>query len=88
MSDGLAELALAPIESTSAAEALRDRLGDLVVAADGGEQVHHVVRHLFRHLVPLAGAGHGVELAAKLAQPMRLEHRLVGRRRAVEGHAG
>ena len=70
-----------------AAEALGDRLGDLVVAADGGEQVHDVVGHFLGHLVPLAGAGHGVELAAEVAQPMHLEHRPVGRRRAVEGHA-
>jgi len=61
--------------------------GDLVVAADRGEQVDDVVRHFRSNLIPLAGLGHHIQLAAEVAQPMDLEHRPIGRRRAVEGHA-
>jgi hypothetical protein len=66
------------------AKPLADCRGDLVVAADRGKEVGDIVRHLRGHLVP---PRQRVELVAEIFEPVHRQHRVVGRRRAVECNA-
>src|SRR5204863_522167 len=66
-----------------AAKARLDRADDLVVAADRGEEVRDIVRHLLCHLAPFALARHRVELVAEVFEPLHPEDREIGRGRAV-----
>jgi GT2 family glycosyltransferase len=51
-------------------EPVFDGNGDVLVGADRGEQRNDIVGDLGGHLGPLAGLGHGVELAPEVAQPV------------------
>src|SRR5262245_25095460 len=67
-----------------AAKAFADARNDFVVAADGGEGVHHVVRYGFGHFLPLADAGELVESFAELSPAVRFQDAEVRRRGTVE----
>ncbi len=71
-----------------AAEPLEHLAGDVVERAHHGEGVEHLVVDQVGHLVPGAALGQRVELGLEVAPAVQLEHRSVGRGRAVEGELG
>ena len=87
MSDGSAEFALAPMEFDQAAKALSDRLGDLVMAADGGKQVPRGRRLSLAIWSHWPARVMAFSLRPRSPRPWTSKARRVGRRRAVEGRA-
>ena len=68
-------------------EPRRNRVDDLVVAADRGEEMRDIVRHFLRHLAPFALTHHRVEFQPEILEPMHRQHRVIGRGRAIKRDA-
>jgi len=60
---------------------------DLIVSAHRREEMGYVIWHLLRHLAPPSLPGQSIELVAEVFKAMDREHRVIGRRRAIERDA-
>src|SRR5262249_41644319 len=72
-------------DAAYAAKAFADARNDLVVAPNGGESVHDLIRYRCGHFLPFADARELVESFAELSPAVRFQDAEVRRRGTVEG---